>query len=120
MAENKYKWLDMAIDIQEKIIPEIKELCLSCVREIQPDAALLMAEYIYRDYLENVERYEWMKPFGEMLEKFTREEKPKAIGVLFEIIETCGEKCEIGDLVTITNRWSIKERTKDLLEVFFK
>lgn len=118
--DEQYKYIDVAIDIQKEILPESKELCVSCVRKISPESAFKMAEYIYKDHIENIHRYEWLKPFVETLEKFSRADKPKVIGFIYEILETYKEGMGIKDLEKIAESWSLKDKFPILLEAFFE
>jgi len=125
--EEQYKWLDKAIDIQIEIVGNFDDgLSILVVREKDPKAALEMAECLYKDYLLNVGKpnYEWMKPFGKMLEGFNQGDKPKAIGFLYEVLDLSereGRKGEVSkeEFLKVAGNWSLEEEHIALLKAFF-
>lgn len=109
--EIDYTWLNKVIDLHEK--HGLKEVNMAELRKVSNEDALKAAEYFYKDYIINVghpERPE-LKMMSKNLEDFTVEEKPRVVGALHEVTESCLKKdslvCNTDDIKNIAKEWGV-------------
>lgn len=115
-----YEWMDKSIALHRRY--GIKIIDLSQLRQINEKDALKAAEYAYEDIKAN---WDIEPQYKKMLDNFNstdikEEDRPKAVGVIFELIDTCGKDCALQDLRSISRKWKFDESKVDkLMKAFF-
>lgn len=103
----QYEWIDKVIDLHRK--HGIRELDLSHLRQINKHDALEAAAFLYEDMIANSDLYPEYVDVIRELRAFSADDKPKAIGTLLEVNETCGKECNIQTLMSISKNWDLSE-----------
>jgi len=115
IKEQDFTWLDKVIDIHRKY--GLKEINIHELRKISKEDALEAAKYLYKDYLANVGKVKGLgEAFGSQLEEFTVDEKERAVGALFDMVDRCeirkgdySEKiiCNISQVKDVAKDWDL-------------
>lgn len=113
----KNTWIGKAVDIQEDVLPGIKGMSLSKVRQKSPEKAIEMAKYVYKDIIEISNTDQLFNEFLRKIELFKEEDRPNAIGVYFECCDTFGHTTpfKAEDIERIMRYWSLKEDNIQLM-----
>jgi len=123
------RWLDKIVDLMVELdVPPTDDigLVMHMVKEKSDEKALEMAEYLYKDYLENAHQYPEFEKLGEQLENFTINEKVRVLGAMVEL--SCYRSTLIihgkeiwtvkgSDIALVAKRWNLDFRK--LMAVFF-
>lgn len=116
--EERFKWFNKIVEIHKKY--GLERFTVMGVRSRSKEDSLELVSYIYKDYILNSDRYPELRPFGEQLENFTVDDKPRAVGFIFGLIEACGEICMIDDVIDMAIEWSLEDKLDILLPTFFR
>lgn len=106
-AKYNYEWMDKVIDLHRQY--GIKSVDLSQLRQINEKDAIKAAEYVYEDIVANADIEPSYKDILSNLQVLDEEDRVKAVGVLFESIETCGKECTTSSVRIISRKWNVNE-----------
>ncbi len=88
ISDQDFTWLDKVIDIHRK--HGLKEINMHELRKLSKEDALEASKYLYKDYIANVGKVGGLgEKFGSQLEMFTIDEKERAMGALFDMVDRC-------------------------------
>ncbi len=115
---HNYEWIDKSIRLHKK--HGLNKVDLSQLRQIDEEDALKAAEYAYNDMIANKEEYSSFNKVLDRLQALEPEDRPKAVGVLFETMEVCGKECTLPEVRRISRKWNVDDDIiDDIVRVIF-
>lgn len=117
-SKEQYQWLNKIVEIHNKY--GLKHFSVMGVRSHSKEDSLELVNYIYKDFILNSDRYPELKIFAEQLEKFTIDDRLRAVGFILGLIEGCGDICMIDDVIDMAREWSLEDKLDTLLPTFFR